>query len=284
VQNTQPALLGSQQYSPFIVWDGKGFATTPAVSQDVAMGLQVRVIQGATNPTNEMVLWSSVNGSAFAEVLAITQSGTLRTPSTAILLSSIANAGTNVGVATDTTNALTTGRSYFEVRTGGATQWSYQTNSGHAEIVGLTAQHVVAGAGQISIQDKATNNSPSTYLIVDANMTLQVTTGGFSLTTYNAAGTISFTSGQPDSAATALTVDTTNTWTNAGAKLQTWATGGVEKFATMANGQPRWSAAANVQTTVGAAGGASALPATPDKYLKVQDSTGTTYVIPAYNP
>ena len=36
------------------------------------------------------------------------------------------------------------------------------------------------------------------------------------------------------------------------------------------------------QTTVGAAGGASALPATPTKYFKVKDSGGTEYVIPAY--
>ncbi len=36
------------------------------------------------------------------------------------------------------------------------------------------------------------------------------------------------------------------------------------------------------QTTVGAAGAASALPATPTKYLKVQDHNGTVLVIPAY--
>lgn len=36
------------------------------------------------------------------------------------------------------------------------------------------------------------------------------------------------------------------------------------------------------QTTVGAAGAASALPATPTKYLLIQDSTGTDYVVPAY--
>lgn len=38
------------------------------------------------------------------------------------------------------------------------------------------------------------------------------------------------------------------------------------------------------QTTVGAAGGASALPATPTKYIKITDVTGTDYVIPAYTP
>ena len=49
-----------------------------------------------------------------------------------------------------------------------------------------------------------------------------------------------------------------------------------------AAGLLRWNAAANQQTTVGAAGGASALPATPTKYLKVVDSSGATLVIPAY--
>jgi hypothetical protein len=47
-------------------------------------------------------------------------------------------------------------------------------------------------------------------------------------------------------------------------------------------GLPRWNAAGNEQTTVGAAGAASALPATPTKFLKVVDSAGTTLVIPAY--
>lgn len=55
-----------------------------------------------------------------------------------------------------------------------------------------------------------------------------------------------------------------------------------ELFTITAAGLPKWTAAANQQTTVGAAGAASALPATPTKYLKVQDSAGTTYVIPAY--
>lgn len=43
----------------------------------------------------------------------------------------------------------------------------------------------------------------------------------------------------------------------------------------------KWKAA-NKQTTVGAAGGASALPATPTRYLKVVGSGGEILVIPAY--
>lgn len=58
----------------------------------------------------------------------------------------------------------------------------------------------------------------------------------------------------------------------------------VVKFEVLGDGVPKWTNSSNAQTTVGAAGGASALPATPTKYLKVQDSTGTTYVFPVYAP
>ncbi len=45
---------------------------------------------------------------------------------------------------------------------------------------------------------------------------------------------------------------------------------------------PRWFDANLEQTTVGSAGGASAPPATPTKYLKVVDSAGATLVVAAY--
>lgn len=65
--------------------------------------------------------------------------------------------------------------------------------------------------------------------------------------------------------------------------LQRWDnSGSTTLYAIDAAGIPRWTATANQQTTVGAAGGASALPATPTKYLKVKDSAGTTLVVPAY--
>lgn len=44
----------------------------------------------------------------------------------------------------------------------------------------------------------------------------------------------------------------------------------------------RYNDAALFQTTVGAAGAASALPATPTEYLKVQNNAGQTRVIPCY--
>jgi hypothetical protein len=48
-----------------------------------------------------------------------------------------------------------------------------------------------------------------------------------------------------------------------------------------ASGSIRWKSSSETQTTVGAAGGASALPATPTKYVKVVVD-GDEYVFPAY--
>jgi len=53
-------------------------------------------------------------------------------------------------------------------------------------------------------------------------------------------------------------------------------------FTIQSNGIPRWNDAGIQQITVGAAGGASAPPATPTKWLRVSDSAGNSLVIPAY--
>ncbi len=50
------------------------------------------------------------------------------------------------------------------------------------------------------------------------------------------------------------------------------------------DGKLVWAVAGNTQTTVGAAGVCSAVPATPTKYLKVVDSDGAVLVVPAFLP
>jgi len=64
--------------------------------------------------------------------------------------------------------------------------------------------------------------------------------------------------------------------------LAQFRTSAASQMAFDAEGHLKWVAAGKQQTTVGAAGGADALPATPTKYLHVKDSAGTTLVIPAY--
>lgn len=56
---------------------------------------------------------------------------------------------------------------------------------------------------------------------------------------------------------------------------------GAALFAINPYGVPKWRDI-NTQTTVGASGEATALPAKPVKYLKVTDNTGAQLVIPAY--
>ena len=66
------------------------------------------------------------------------------------------------------------------------------------------------------------------------------------------------------------------------ANLQDWRDSSAAVLSSVtAAGLHKWSSG-NEQTTVGAAGAASALPASPTKYLKVVGSDGTTYVVPAF--
>lgn len=80
--------------------------------------------------------------------------------------------------------------------------------------------------------------------------------------------------------AVALRVDTDAAWTNAGARLLTLKTGTTEKFYINAAGKPNWISG-NSQSTVGGAGGASALPATPSGFVKILVN-GSDFVVPYY--
>ena len=61
------------------------------------------------------------------------------------------------------------------------------------------------------------------------------------------------------------------------------ALGGSSKFILGSSGaRIQFSQSGHFQTTVGAAGGGSALPATPTKYVKILDNAGTEFVIPCY--
>lgn len=60
LHNPTPALLGAQQFSPMLVLEGQGFATTPALSQEAQFWLQVRPVQGAALISAELRFFSNV--------------------------------------------------------------------------------------------------------------------------------------------------------------------------------------------------------------------------------
>lgn len=255
---------------------GGTVATTTQADGAGAIGLDVDTVNAWSNATAKLQRWRT-NASERLAVLA--SSGAILNPSTAILRSGIADAGANVGVATDTVNILTVGRHYFEARTGGTAQWAMLTGAGgevSIEAVDGT-QSQLLGNSDLFVADGSALNS---YLRLRATAA-DVVTPEFAVTSQSISSI--YSTDADGASALILQVDTTASWTNAGAKLQMWKNNAVEKFAVMASGQPRWSEAGNVQTTVGAAGGASALPITPTKYLKVQDDGGNVLVVPAYD-
>jgi len=81
--------------------------------------------------------------------------------------------------------------------------------------------------------------------------------------------------------AAAFITDNYTTLSVAGSKLVSVRNNTVEKAYIDCNGLFGWISG-NTQTTVGAAGSASALPSNPTGYLKV-NVAGTTYVVPYYN-
>jgi hypothetical protein len=54
-------------------------------------------------------------------------------------------------------------------------------------------------------------------------------------------------------------------------------------FSVTSAGLPKWSSPGDQQQSVGSGGSAAPLPNTPTTYLKVVDSSGNTYVIPAFD-
>lgn len=230
--------------------------------------LTVSYAAGAAAPDQTLLIRAAdggpvifkANGASTGALLAVQNStaGTLFVVADndhVYIAGSAPDAGGNNGVVLDTTIALTSGRAYLDIRNSGTTQWAFSNDGGGIrtlEVKDGTAAQILSAVGDLSVVS-------SSHVILDSTAA---------------------------DGATALAVRVTAPagWVNAGARLFSMDVGGPELFAFMASGIPRWSAAANVQTTVGAAGGASAPPATPTKYLKVQDNTGATLVVPAYNP
>lgn len=75
--NQTAAVTGAagQRYSPMVAWEGAGFATTPVESQRVRMAAQLETIEGAGNPTGELVFKSNINEAGWVDILSIDSTG-----------------------------------------------------------------------------------------------------------------------------------------------------------------------------------------------------------------
>lgn len=78
LENSTAAGAGAQQYSPMLELIGRGWKTNAtAASQTVKWGLQVRPVQGAASPGNELVFWDSVNGASYVDRFRMWDDGSI---------------------------------------------------------------------------------------------------------------------------------------------------------------------------------------------------------------
>lgn len=195
-----------------------------------ALALNVDTTISWVNATAKLQKWST----GATELLAVMASGALLAHNiTAVLRSDIADSGTNVGVATDTTNAFTNGRHYNEARSGGVAQWSMFTGTGGEVALEATAgtDSLIIGNGNLIVSDSSSNNNffqaTSATALLFSNALAQVV----------AVNSVLARSLDADSAtALAFSIDTTNAWVDPAARLLSANTNAVEKFAVRSSG------------------------------------------------
>lgn len=93
--NTTAALVGSQQFSPRLHWQGQGWKTTStAASQPVDAITELQPVQGAANPSANLVTRMSVNNGSYSTAMSI-QSNLLVAFPTGILAGGSTTQGNN---------------------------------------------------------------------------------------------------------------------------------------------------------------------------------------------
>lgn len=79
IQNRQAAASGAQQQSPRLHWIGQGWKTdATAASQTVDWIVEALPVQGAANPTVQLIFRSQVNAGGFTELFRLDSSGLVR--------------------------------------------------------------------------------------------------------------------------------------------------------------------------------------------------------------
>jgi len=183
--NSTAAAVGAQQYSPSVLWTGKGWATGVNNSQSVAFQAYVVPVQAATNPSGLWTLNSSVNGGAFGTALTYDTAGNM------IIPSSISVGGTAYTYGAPSLTgaaALLVPNTTYTV-TGSATTATFQavlfntptfTDASAGTITDLTNVLINGPAG---IAGSLAANRKHSLLIVDSTSAASAITGGLVIST-----------------------------------------------------------------------------------------------------
>ena len=142
--NATAATANTQSISPAIVLQGNGWKTTAtAGSQDVRFRMDVLPVQGSTNPTANLQIASSINGSAYANIITATSDGNV------LLLPSSAN---SVGLFQGQLNWGTSPSSKLSYRT---------TNNGSAITPYIFTNYSNTTSGRLAIAIEGGTTTPT---------------------------------------------------------------------------------------------------------------------------
>lgn len=141
LQNTTAAAAGAQQWSPRLHFIGQGWKTTAtAGSQSVDWIAEVQPVQGAANPTSNLVFSSSINGGAFATGPVFGSDLSTTLPATGIFTAGGTNILNSTYLGSTATNSGTSNVSsaQFGLRAAAPFGWTANTNPASALDTQLT--------------------------------------------------------------------------------------------------------------------------------------------------
>lgn len=105
--NATAATAGLTQNSPMTVYEGQGWKTdATAATQEVLFAMQLEPIQGAANPTGDLVFKSNINGAGYSDVARLSSTGQWLMPDGSTGSPAYTFASENTGFFLDATNRV----------------------------------------------------------------------------------------------------------------------------------------------------------------------------------
>lgn len=174
--NATAAGAGAQQFSPMLEFFGNGWKTNAtAASQTVKAAWQLQPVQGAANPTWNLLLLGNVNAAGYSSVLQIDSSGGITNPISGQfnITSTQANSGTNTGIVFNNSVSLS-----------GTTNIADFQNAGSSKIKISNVANIEMQTSGSAIRFSS-NGAGCTFLSTSGNL---VTSGSSAQFTWNSSG------------------------------------------------------------------------------------------------
>lgn len=167
--NATAAAAGAQQYSPAIHWQGQGWKTNAtAASQNVDFRSYIITVQGAANPSGNLVIESQVNGGGYGNQLQYSTAGVL-TPQEYATASNCSAVGTAASPSVASCGAAPAGQFSCATNASGATcQVNTTAVTANSEIFVFESDTTTTGTRLGVTCNTSTTVNPSTRMLASS--------------------------------------------------------------------------------------------------------------------